>query len=89
MGKERGKGYAKDGLKCCLKHFFKQGMHRVDAEVYEFNKVSKGLLKDLGFKEEGVRRQAYSDNERFWDILVFGLLESEWSENILKSKKHL
>jgi len=37
LGEERGKGYAKDALRAFLAYLFAGGMHRVEAEVYEFN----------------------------------------------------
>lgn len=74
LGEERGKGYAKEALRCFLNFPFKKGTHRVDAEVYEFNHASIYLLKSLGFKKEGVRREAHFDGKRFVDVLVFGLL---------------
>ncbi len=78
LGEERDKGYAKEALICFLNFLFKKGAHRVDAEVYEFNKVSYYLLKSLGFKKEGVRRKAYFDGRNFVDVLMFGLLKKDF-----------
>jgi RimJ/RimL family protein N-acetyltransferase len=77
LGEERGKGYAKDGLSCLIRHLFGQGLHRIDAEVFEFNDSCIGLLKRLGFKEEGVKRQAHFDGERYWNVIALGLLQQD------------
>ncbi|MGQ9554289.1 MAG: GNAT family N-acetyltransferase [Anaerolineae bacterium] len=34
-----------------------------------------------GFKQEGVLREAGYKNGRYFDILVMGILESEWRES--------
>lgn len=78
LGAERGKGYAKDALRCLLTHLFEGGVHRVDAEVYEFNQRSLGLLQSLGFTWEGAKREAHWDGKRYWEIIVMGLLESDY-----------
>jgi RimJ/RimL family protein N-acetyltransferase len=77
LGEHRGRGYAKDGLRCLLAHLFRHGMHRVDAEVYEFNHVCLGLLGGLGFKEEGLKRQAHFDGQKYWNVSCFGLLAED------------
>jgi ribosomal-protein-alanine N-acetyltransferase len=77
LGEQRGRGYAKDALKAFLAHLFAEGVHRVEAEVYEFNKRSLGLLESLGIKREGLKREAHFDGERYADIVVLGLLREE------------
>ncbi len=77
LGEHRGQGHAKDALQHFLARLFTDGAQRVEAEVYEFNEVSLGLLKGLGFKREGVKRHACFDGDRFHDIMVLGLLATE------------
>jgi len=81
LGEERGKGYAKEALRCFLDFLFKKGTHRVDAEVYEFNKVSLCLLKSLGFKKEGLKREAHFAGKRFADVAVLGLLKNDFKKH--------
>ena len=78
LGEQRGRGYAKDALKALLAHLFSEEVHRVDAEVYEFNERSLGLLGSLGFKREGIKREAHFDSERYLDVVVLGLLKEEF-----------
>jgi RimJ/RimL family protein N-acetyltransferase len=80
LGKERGKGYAYEGLKSLLSHLFNKGLHRMDAEVYENNEAALNLLKKLGFKQEGIKREAHFDGEKFIDIIVLGLLREDFIE---------
>jgi hypothetical protein len=48
-----GEGYVMRRIRCLL------GLHRVEAEVYEFNLASLKLLSRLGFQQEGSKRQAH------------------------------
>ena len=77
LGEERGKGYSRDALQCLLTYLFKKGIHRMDAEVYQFNEISLELLTNLGFKKEGIRRKAYFDGEGYHNIVVLGLLKQD------------
>jgi hypothetical protein len=55
------------------------GVHRLTAWVRaDFGKVSN-LCRRLGFKLEGTRRMACVTNAGSHDVLMFGLLKSEWS----------
>jgi RimJ/RimL family protein N-acetyltransferase len=79
MGEERGKGFMKDALRAYLGHLFEGGAHRVDAEVYESNEVSLGLLESLGFVVEGRKREACRAGGRRLDMHVLGLLERDFA----------
>lgn len=86
LGEQRGKGYMREALSGIFHHLFQEETHRIDAEVYEYNERSLHLLKSLGFIKEGTRRLAYFDDERYFDIEVLGLLQSDWMENKSRSK---
>lgn len=54
-------------------------MHRVEAEVLEYNIPARQLEIDmLGFKVEGRRREAVWKCGKPYDSLVLGILRSEW-----------
>ena len=78
LGEERGRGRAKDALGAFLDHLFEEGLHRVDAEAYEFNEVSLGLLRKLGFVDEGRKREAHHTGERWVDVVALGLLRRDY-----------
>lgn len=88
LGEERGKGYGKDALRCLITQLFREGFHRIDAEVYAFNIPCQKLLTSLGFVREGVKRKAFfrgegedrTEAEKYVDILVFGLLERDFRD---------
>ena len=82
LGEERGKGYARDALKHFLQGLFPENAHRVEAEAYEFNEAGIGLLESLGFRREGLKREAHFDGERYRHVIVLGLLVGEWESLI-------
>ena len=53
------------------------GLRRIEAKVYEYNVLSVNSLRRNGFRQEGVLRQAGYDGQRYWDVLVFGILKDE------------
>jgi RimJ/RimL family protein N-acetyltransferase len=82
LGEQRGQGYAKDALRHLLRRLIAQGAHRMDAETYEYNEASIGILGSLGFKREGVKRQAHFDGERYRDVIAFGLLAEDFEQQV-------
>lgn len=53
---------------------------KIFAEVLSFNERSIKLHHKLGFAQEGVLRQQFKDDRGEFDIVQFGLIQSEWSE---------
>jgi RimJ/RimL family protein N-acetyltransferase len=65
------------------------GLRRVEAKVYEYNTLSMNSLRRNGFRQEGVLRQAGYDGERYWDVVVFGILKEEIEAVRNRDKIHL
>jgi ribosomal-protein-alanine N-acetyltransferase len=53
-------------------------LNRIQALTYLNNDASIGLLKKLGFQEEGVRREAGYWKDQFHDLMGFSLLRHDW-----------
>lgn len=76
-----GQGYGRDATRTILRHAFHTlNLHRLEAEVIEFNTRSSALLAGFGFVLEGRARQAKFADGRYWDILRYGLLRSEYEQ---------
>ena len=58
--------------------FTEMGLHRIEAVVDDVNERSKGLLRKLGFTQEGTLRQRFYFRDRYWNEHYFGLLRDEW-----------
>ena len=76
---DRRKGYGSQALTMLLRFVFAElNLFRVSARVPEYNAAAVALLKKFGFSEEVRRRQALDRDGRRWDLIVSGLLNSEW-----------
>lgn len=77
----QGKGYGTEAVKWALDWGFKHAaLHKISTMVYEHNPPSIKMCEKLGFKLDGrLRDETYYDG-RFWDDLIYSMLEHEWRE---------
>jgi RimJ/RimL family protein N-acetyltransferase len=81
---DRRKGYGSQALRLLLRYAFGElNLHRVTAVLPAYNEGAIRLFQKLGFMEEIRRRKALNRDGEFWDLLSFGLLNSEWREQTL------
>ncbi|MDX3910988.1 MAG: GNAT family N-acetyltransferase [Sphingobium sp.] len=75
-----GKGFAREAVGAVVDHLFAdKAARRVFADVDPDNVLSIGLLRRLGFKEEGRLRGEWKTHLGVRDSLIFGLLRDEWN----------
>jgi RimJ/RimL family protein N-acetyltransferase len=65
------------------------GLRRLEAKVYAYNVLSMNSLRRNGFRQEGILRQAGYDGQRYWDVIVFGILKDEIEAVRKRDKIHL
>ena len=65
------------------------GLRRIEAKVYEYNALSMNSLRRNGFRQEGILRQAGFDGEKYWDLVIFGILKEEIEAQRKKDKVYL
>jgi ribosomal-protein-serine acetyltransferase len=53
-------------------------LNRVEIRVAPDNRRSRALPERLGFREEGVLRQAERHGEHYGDLTVYSMLAHEW-----------
>lgn len=91
IGREElhGKGYGTESLMIVLEYAFNTlNLHRVSAEVYDFNQKSMRCLTNCGFIREGTVREGRFRVGRRVDCHIFGILRSEFiaTWNVYKEK---
>lgn len=75
----RGKGYGEEVMKILLAYFFTfMHMERISLDYYTGNKTAQNLYERLGFKPEGVARNATKKNGRYYDLNLMSMLRSEF-----------
>jgi RimJ/RimL family protein N-acetyltransferase len=75
----RGEGYATEAVRATLRAAFRRpSTHRVVAYVFTHNRRSLALVKRVGFRREGVAREAFHKDDRWVDDVQFALLRREW-----------
>ena len=73
------KGYGTRSIQLMLKHCFETlNLNRVQLIVYETNPRGIRCYEKVGFVHEGRMRQGYYKNGKYIDILMMGVLASEW-----------
>jgi len=55
-----------------------QSWHRICGEALSYNHQSIRFHRKLGFTEEGRLREHVEIDAKYYDVLCFGLLKSEW-----------
>jgi RimJ/RimL family protein N-acetyltransferase len=76
-----GKGYGEEASRLIIDHGFKKlKLHRIELDVYSYNKRAIKLYQKLGFKKEAVKREHNFYNGKFYDTIIMGLLKREWKQ---------
>jgi len=74
-----GKGIITDACRLAITHLFREmDLNRVEIRCAAGNAKSSAIPRRLGFKLEGTHRDEELVNGRYHDLLVFGMLKSEW-----------
>lgn len=73
-----GHGYATEAASAMLDFGFRSlDLHRIEAHCVAENLASAAVLERIGMQREGQLRQAERFNDRWWDVLLYGILRSD------------
>lgn len=79
---EQGHGTMTRAVRALVDHAFAVwGLNRVEIGAAPENGRSRAIAVRLGFREEGVLRQAERVGDQYLDTVVYSLLDSEWQRN--------
>jgi len=75
-----GKGIMTEAMKAVIDFGFeKMELNRIEVYIMPRNKRSIKMIKNIGFKREGLLRQRYFDEfGNFTDDILFSMLRSDW-----------
>ncbi len=78
---DRRKGYGSQALSMLLRYAFGElNLYRVTAVTPAYNEGAIHLFQKFGFLEEVRRRKAIHRDGQLWDLVSFGLLNTEWQD---------
>jgi diamine N-acetyltransferase len=78
---EWGKGYGREAVMLLLGHAFRQlNFHRVAIGVVSFNERALHFWEKLGFRREGIQRDEYYYDGKYYDFVMMSILEDEFRE---------
>ncbi len=79
---QRGKGYGTAAMRLLLKYaFLERRLNKFNSGCLEGNAASAKMHLKLGCTQEGVRKQMYYSNGRYYDGILFGLTKDEFVAN--------
>ncbi len=65
--------------------FEKLKLHRLSLDVFSFNPRAEKVYRKVGFRREGVLRDAVRDGSQYGDDILMAILEDEWK--LLRAEK--
>ena len=72
-------GYADESVNLLLDYGFRVlGLHKIWTELYEFDEKKKKLFDRFGFRQDGVLRQNYWSDGKWWDSIILSILAQEF-----------
>ena len=81
-----GKGYGRASLRKLLSLCFDEWeMHRVWAEIFEYNAAWRKLVEWAGFTQEGTDRDYLYRDGAFWNKHTYAILEDEYRAHLARA----
>ena len=78
-----GQGYATEAARALLAFGFEElGLHRIWANCVADNVGSARVLEKVGMRQEGRLRDKEWYKGRWWDTLLYAILEDEWRAQV-------
>jgi ribosomal-protein-serine acetyltransferase len=78
--RHQGRGVMTEAVRALVDYAFgERKLHRVEISAAVGNARSRAIPERLGFREEGVRRDAERHGERYLDLVVYAMLAPDWA----------
>jgi ribosomal-protein-serine acetyltransferase len=77
----QGNGIITKSIHALITYLFKEmGLHRIEIQCAANNTKSLAIPKNLGFIQEGIKRDGQWLYDHYEDIITFSLLEKDWNK---------
>jgi RimJ/RimL family protein N-acetyltransferase len=74
-----GRGFATEAARAMVDlGFGTWGLHRIHAHCVADNEASARVLTRAGLRQEARLRDQQFFKDRFWDVVIFGIMRDEW-----------
>lgn len=84
---KRSKGIGTDTVMAIMRYAFDElQLNRLDGSWFADNLASSGMYKKCGWKEEGIRRQYIYKKGEYRDLVMTGILASEYYELVKENR---
>ncbi|MEZ5357465.1 MAG: GNAT family protein [Candidatus Zixiibacteriota bacterium] len=78
----RNNGFGEEAFRIALRYaFYEMRLQKCNSGCVDINEASIRLHKNIGFKEEGLRRRSIYFNGQFYGDMLFGITREEFEEN--------
>lgn len=76
-----GKGYGSEAIILALNYGFAMlNLHRIELGVFPYNKRAIHVYEKIGFVREGIERDGWYFNHKYYDTINMSILEDEFRE---------
>lgn len=73
-------GYALESCKLLFEYGFNQlGLNKIWTEIYEFDDKKKDLYEKLGLKVDGILRENYFYEGKWWNSMILSILRKDFN----------
>lgn len=76
-----GRGLGTEATSLAVDYAFGAGIHRVELEVYDFNPRARRVYEKVGFRPEGIKRDALYWDGSWVDAHMMSMLDTDRSGN--------
>jgi len=78
-----GRGYATEAAAAVLRFGFETlQLNRIHAAFMEHNPASGRVMEKIGMSHEGTLRQHMKKWDRFYDVIKYGILKSDYESSL-------
>lgn len=75
---QRGKHFGSESLGLLINYGFRKlKLHRIGAEIFEYNKISINLFERLNFRLEATMRDRLWRDGKWWNVYSYSILSKE------------